>query len=198
MNDEKNIPLKMVRENLEDIPQFAMPENFSLRWFQPGDEKIWREIQSAADKFNDITPELFQRQFAGGAERGLQAASPDGCRSGINSALLSERQCYLLDAHGNAIGTATAWFNNNFEGARIGRVHWVAILPEHQGKGLSKPLMTATCNRLRELGHTRTYLSTSIARIPAIRLYLRFGFEPVNRNVEDAAAWKTLRAPAKK
>ena len=198
MNDEKNIPLKMIRENLEDIPQFALLENLSLRWFQPGDEKVWRQIQSAADKFNDITPELFQRQFAGGTERGLQSASPNECRSGINSALLSERQCYLLDARGNAIGTATAWFNDNFEGARVGRVHWVAILPEDQGKGLSKPLMTAICRRLNELGHTRTYLSTSSARIFAIRLYLKFGFVPLIRGQDEAATWETLQAQLKK
>ncbi len=174
MNAEKNIPLKMIRENLEDIPQFALPEGFSLRWFQPGDEKVWRKIQAAADKFIEITAELFAQQF------------------GNDEALLSQRQCYLLDAHGNPIGTTTAWFNDNFEGARVGRVHWVAILPEHQGKGLSKPLMLAVCRRLKELGHTRTYLSTSSARIPAIKLYLQFGFTPLIHSENDAEIWREL------
>lgn len=174
MTVEKNIPLKMIRENLEDVPQFALPEGFSLRWFKQGDEKTWCAIQSAADKFNDITAELFAKQFGNDAQ------------------LLEQRQCYLLDTRGNAIGTATAWFNDNFEGARVGRVHWVAILPEHQGKGLSKPLMTAICRRLKEFGHTRTYLSTSSARIPAIKLYLKFVFTPLIRNTDDEAVWREL------
>ena len=176
MNAEKIIPLKMIRENLRNIPQFALPENFSLRWFRSGDEKVWERIHVEADKLTKITPELFRQQF------------------GDDDALLAARQGYLLDGRGNAIGTATAWFNDNFEGARVGRVHWVAIVPEHQGKGLSKPLMTATCHRLNELGHARAYLSTSSARIPAIKLYLEFGFVPLIRSAEDESIWKEVLA----
>jgi GNAT superfamily N-acetyltransferase len=56
-------------------------------------------------------------------------------------------------------------------------VHWVAIVPECQGIGLGKALMTLLCQRLRELGHDQAYLFTSSERVSAIRLYLRFGFE---------------------
>ncbi len=171
---DKNVPLKMLRENLEGIPQFPLPENFSMRWFQPGEEQLWRAIQSAADKFNDITPELFAKQF------------------GDDASLLAQRQCYLLDPQHNAIGTATAWFNDNFEGERVGRIHWLVILPEHQGKGLSKPLMSAVCNRLKKLGHARTYLTTSSARIPAINLYLKFGFVPAPQSDDEQKIWNTL------
>src|SRR5207248_4802613 len=101
--------------------------------------------------------------------------------------LLVERQCYLLNAFGQAIGTGTAWFNDNFEGKSFGRVHWLAILPEFQGRGLGKPLLTAICSRLRDLGHERAYLTTSTQRIPAIRLYLRFGFVPLIRDEPENA-----------
>jgi GNAT superfamily N-acetyltransferase len=172
MSADKNIPLRMIRENLENIPQFTVLENFTLRWFKPGDEQLWTQIQRAADKYNSIMPELFRRQF------------------GDNNALLAQRQCFVFNSRGDAIGTATAWFNDNFEGARVGRIHWITVLPQHQGEGLGKVLMTATCNRLRELGHARTYLSTSSARIAAINLYLRFGFAPLVRSDEDSRAWK--------
>lgn len=173
----------MTRANLDNLPECALPAGFSLRWYQPGDEAHWLRIHRAADKFNEITPELFQSQFGSVAERGLQSAStceagnPDiSCRSAQE---LGERQCYLLTPAGEVIGTGTAWFNENFEGARWGRVHWMAILPEFQRRGLGKALLAAVCRRLRELGHDRAYLSTSSARVHAIKLYRQFGFEPL-------------------
>jgi ribosomal protein S18 acetylase RimI-like enzyme len=73
-----------------------------------------------------------------------------------------------------------------------GRVHWVAILPAFQGRGLAKPLLTAVCLRLRELGHTSAYLSTSAARIPALNLYRQFGFAPVIRDEMERAVWQEI------
>jgi GNAT superfamily N-acetyltransferase len=193
---QKNLPLKMIRASLDGLPEFALPDGFPLRWYQPGDEAHWRRIHLAAERFIEITPELFGKQFGVGEERGLQPALAHEHSSGMNSALrdLRERQCYLLDPRGEVIGTGAAWFDDDFEGARWGRVHWMAILPEFQGRGLGKGLLTAICRRLQELGHQRAYLHTSAARIPAIKLYLRFGFEPVFRSAEEEAAWRNLFA----
>ena len=189
---ENNLPLKMARTSLEGIPAFALPAGFSLRWYQPGDEAHWRRIHLAAERFVEITPELFRQQFgAGTKERWRQPASAHERQHRLNSRLLQERQCYLLDPCGDVIGTGTAWFGD-VEGARWGRVHWMAILPEFQRRGLGQGLMTAICQRLRVLGHERAYLHTSAARIPAIRLYLKFGFTPVIRNAGEAAAWKEI------
>jgi GNAT superfamily N-acetyltransferase len=162
------------REHLEGISNFPLPPGFSLRWYQPGDQEIWFRIQTASDQLNEITPELFQQQF------------------GNDDQALAKRQCYLLTTQGRAVGTATAWYNDNFEGRDFGRVHWVAILPDYQGRGLARPLMTAICERLRELGHKRAYLTTSTARLGAIRLYLRFGFSPLIRNPAEAALWHSV------
>ena len=151
----------MVRDHLERIPQFAFPTGFDLRWYQSGDEAHWLRIHLDADRLNLITPELFKQQF------------------GTASDLLQQRQCYLLFGK-EPIGTATAWFNDAFRGKPYGRVHWVAILPKFQGRGLSKPLMTTICERLRELGHERAYLTTSAERVAAIHLYQRFGFVSVD------------------
>jgi GNAT superfamily N-acetyltransferase len=171
---EMPISLKMVRWNLEDIPGFALPEGFSLRWYRRDDEQAWLRIHRAADRFNPITPALFTQQF------------------GDDPVLLGQRQCYLLADDGELIGTGTAWFNDNFQGQAFGRVHWVALLPRYQGLGLSKPLMTTLCRRLRELGHERVYLSTSSARLAAINLYRRFGFVPLIENDSQAGTWRQL------
>src|SRR5436190_8726355 len=129
--------LTMIRENLEAIPEFPLPVGFKLRWYVPADETLWMEIHLKADRFNQITPELFQQQFG---DDGMQ---------------LAKRQCYLIAPDGRGIGTATAWFSTGHEQKDFGRVHWVALLPEYHGRGLSKPLLGAVCTRLRDLGHVR-------------------------------------------
>ncbi len=191
---EKNLPIKMSRANLDDVPEFALPDGYSLRWYQSGDEAHWLRIHLAADRYNEITPELFRKQFGVVPERGLQSGSASEGPSGMNSALrdLGERQCYLLTPTGAVVGTATAWFDDDFQDCRWGRVHWMAIVPEFQGRGLAKPLLTSICLRLRELGHERVYLSTSTARQAAIGLYLKFGFEPLIRSEREAAVWREV------
>jgi GNAT superfamily N-acetyltransferase len=173
------IPVCMARPNLLDIPEFAAPAGWSLRGYRPGDAAHWQRIHLVAEREHEITPALFREQF------------------GQDEELLASRQCYLQDPQGQAIGTATAWFDDHFQGGRWGRVHWVAIVPEYQGRGLAKPLMTAVCQRLRELGHDRAFLRTTASRVSAINLYLRFGFGPLPRDVEEARVWQTLAARLK-
>lgn len=191
---ESHFSVKMTRANLENLPEFAPPSGFTLRWYQPGDEAHWLRIHRAADRLNKITPDLFQRQFGPELERVLPSASTCARRSGLKSALqaLGERQCFLLAPTREVVGTGTAWFDDDFEGGRWGRVHWLAVAPEFQGRSLGKALLAAICQRLRERGHERAYLTTSTARVPAIRLYLRFGFEPMIRHVEEERRWREL------
>jgi GNAT superfamily N-acetyltransferase len=164
----------MVRKTLDDIPEFPMPTGYSYRCYRPGDEEHWFRIHLAADRFNTITPELFRERF------------------GSDTSLLAQRQLYLLDASGFHIGTGTAWFPHGFRHARTGRVHWLAVVPEQQGRGLGKALMTVLCRRLRELGHDRAYLFTLSARVAAIRLYLGFGFEAWPMSPADRALWQMI------
>ena len=176
----ENKLLTMIREHLEDIPVFSLPPAYSLRRYQPGDEQAWLAIHSAADHYNTITPELFVGEF------------------GNDSVTLAQRQFYLCDSQQTAVGTATAWFNNNYQGKPYGQVHWVAISPKHQGLGLAKPLMTATCQRLREFGHKRAYLMTSSARLAAVNLYLPFGFVAQIESAADQITWNKLLEQIKK
>lgn len=170
------VELVMVRTDLEGLPRFESPPGYAIRAYQPGDEPTWVRLQRAADRFNDVTPDLFRREFG---------ADPDPLRA---------RQRYLLAPDGAAVGTATAWFGRDPLGRDAGRVHWVAIHPDHQGRGLAKPLLAHVCALLRELGHERAYLTTSSRRLAAIGLYSRFGFVPEVLGPEDRAAWAELRA----
>ena len=171
---DDNLNVTMVRENLDQIPDFSLPSGFNLRPYRPGDEQDWLKVQTAADRYNTFSQALFDQQF------------------GDDRLQIAERQLYLFNAHNMAIGTASAWFDDNYRGEAYGRVHWVAILPERQGFGLAKPLMTATLQLLKTLGHKRAYLTTSTARFQAINLYLQFGFMPEIDNGADLTVWREL------
>ena len=168
------IDIKMSRENLDDIPAYTLPAEYSIRWYQPGYEEYWQAIQSFADEYIRVTPDLFEEQF------------------GTDIQLLSERQCFLFDGEENVVGTASAWLDNP-GGKSPGRIHWVAIIPQEQGKGLAKPILTTVCKRLKELGHSKTYLTTQSVRIHAINLYAKFGFTPVIDSERDREIWEKLQ-----
>ncbi len=164
----------MIRRGAHPVPKYVVPEPFTLRNYCVGDEENWFRIYKAADNYNRIYSSMFREYF------------------GADQELLARRQFYLCDAEGTAIGTASAWLNPNFHGEALGRVHWVAILPEYQGRGLSKPLISAVCQRLLECGHQDSYLRTISVRITAIRLYLGFGFLPDVRSPHDAEIWQGI------
>ena len=172
----ENLNISMIRPTLENLPTFAIPAPYTLRWYQPGDEKAWLAIHIAADPYITYSAETFDKEF--GAER----------------ALLPTRQAYLCDGMGALVGTSSAWFYTDEEGDPYGLVHWVAIHPSAQGQGLAKPLLGLVCARLRELGHERAYLNTASARIPAISLYLQFGFVPQMRRDRETTlrAWRQV------
>jgi GNAT superfamily N-acetyltransferase len=170
---ERNEEVWMVNERLANAPEFAFPARYRLRWYAPGDADNWLRIQQAADRYNTFEANTFAQEFGEDEDR------------------LTQRVGFLLDPWRTPIGTISAWANE-FNGREYGRIHWVAILPEEQGKGLGKPMMSAACQRLLELGHARAYLDTGTARVPAINLYRQFGFEPVMRDDREREIWREL------
>ncbi|MFC1635747.1 GNAT family N-acetyltransferase [Planctomycetota bacterium] len=171
---QEYLDIRMIRENLDDIPDYDLPTGYSIRWYRPSDEKSWRSIHLLADKYTDVTSGLHEKDF------------------GCNTQELAERQCFLVNSKGSPIGTASAWFDDLGEQSP-GRVHWVAIIPTEHGKGLAKPLLMTVCNRLKELGHSRAHLTTQTVRIPAINLYLKFGFVPAIDSERDRNIWRRLQ-----
>lgn len=153
-----NERLAMERADLEGIPPLSVPEAFSLRTFKPGDEAPWVAIHEVADQMQRVTRETFDKNF------------------GESPGELEKRQLFLTTREGEPVGTATAWFDQAYRGARWGRIHWVAVLPGWQGRGLGRLLVVSALHRLRDLGETRAYLTTSAGRVPAIRLYESLGF----------------------
>ena len=160
----------MIRTTLEALPRYTLPPGFQVRTYRDGDADHWVRIHELADKYNKVTSETFHKEF------------------GYNIEAMRERGFFLETQASEVIGTATAWYDEVFESERYGRVHWVAIIPEYQGRGLAKPLLSKVMDCLLR-AHSKAYLVTSSARIPAIQLYLKFGFQPFLHYVESIKAW---------
>ncbi len=151
MTDQPNALFTvMVRDTLDDVPNFPLPTGYTIRGYRPGDEQAWLDIHG-----DGYTAALFWREF------------PD-------QAALVERQVYVLDPQGAPVATSTAWINNNGFDARYGCVHWVAVAPQAQRQGLAKAMMTVILERFKALGYSRAYLRTE--NPAAVNLYAQFGF----------------------
>lgn len=169
-------PVLMVRDNLEDLPSHTLPPGYRVRKFRKGEARLWAQVEAAAGEFESAEAALarFIHEFGDRLDE------------------MEDRCLFLVDENsGRVIGTATAWYDLGFEGEDYGRVHWVAIVPEYQGRKLAKPLMCAVMERLRQ-SHAKAYLVTHTKCVKAIRMYLDFGFRPLHKHDTCEEAWRHL------
>jgi beta-glucuronidase len=163
----------MIRPDLENIPEARLPEGYRIRPMTLGDAGLWDDIERDAERFFPITDGLFLEQFGSDPE-----AVP--------------RRCFLvLDPLGIAIGTISAWYCRDFHGEEWGQIHWVALRPSAQGKGLGKAMMTHAL-RVMAQWHDRAFLITSTERVGAVKRYLDYGFLPDLTDPATRAQWEDL------
>jgi ribosomal protein S18 acetylase RimI-like enzyme len=152
-----NYRIIMERPHLNDIPDIPFPEGFTIRPMKITDAGLWEDIWRDAEPFTTISDGLFMREF------------------GTDPAAIT-RRCFLIFApNGCAVGTISSWYNRNYKGHDYGRIHWVAIRPVWQGKGLAKAALSFALKIMAQW-HDRAYLITSSGRTAAIKLYEKFGF----------------------
>jgi len=166
--------IHMIRPHLNDIMQVDFPAGFTIRPVQVAEGRTWTEIILAAEEWLKLSNELFATEFG----HDLQS--------------VPERCFFIVDDSDTPIGTISAWYRKDYRKLDYGLIHWVYIRPSHQGKGLSKPALSFTLKKLA-LWHERALLGTQAKRLPAINLYLNFGFLP---DLEEPGAredWRLLK-----
>lgn len=175
MNEQPpNVAVWMIHANLARVPQIALPDGYRMRFYHNGDVRTWLRIQQAAEPFSVPTAETFARAMPG------------------DTSYLAARVMFLVDPSGGDIGTITAWHNDQLTGRDIGQIHWVAIIPSAQGRGLAKPMLSAACAVLRAHGYAEACLETDTRRVAALNLYLPGGFVPHPRDEAERTAWRTV------
>ena len=162
----------MVRKDLKNFSQYEFENGYYTRFYQPGDMLKWIEIQSLSNPDSTFSKEKFEATYD------------------YKTELLNNRMLFLCNSKGLEIGTATAWFEND----DVGLLHWLAIVPAFQGRGLSKPLMTSVFNLLVKFGYKSCILRTKLSRIIAIKLYIKFGFKPYIETDQDRKKWQLVKS----
>jgi GNAT superfamily N-acetyltransferase len=178
-SDDSNVDVHMIRANMDDVPQFVLPAGYRFRMFRAGDDETWTNLQVAAEPYFEVTPELFVREY------------------GKHLDDLPDRMFFVETDAGEAAASISAWWERDRENPQeAGRIHWVVVHPDHQRRGLTKPMMTRAMARLAA-SHPRAMLGTSTGRIWAIKVYLDFGFTPDPVEMEAkphvAAGWRALQ-----
>lgn len=173
MTNVPQIEVFMVHRDIARAPRYEIPAGYRMRFYREGDVATWVRVQQRAEKLFVPTAETFAQSIPG------------------DDALLSTRVMFLVDPAGEDIGTITAW-HSAFDGTPMGHIHWVAVVPAAQGLGLSKAMLSAALAVMRRRGDTAAWLETNTARVPALNLYLHFGFVPHPRNDEERAAWRAV------
>ena len=98
---------------------------------------------------------------------------------------------YLIMDDDRAVATACTVLPTPAEPrAELG---WVAVDPGDQGRGLGLQVCRAVLWYARRRGWPAATLNTDDWRLPAIRTYLKFGFEPELTHDSHGARWREVR-----
>lgn len=165
----------MIEVALQLNPLVGAPAVFTrpywLRGFEPGDSATWLSLQQSTGIYPPLGPELFVREFG---------ASP------------KNRQFFIMRDR-QPVATGTAWHGEPLRPPDWGRLHWVAVHPQHQRRGLGSMLCRHLLAVLRELGCDAAYLTTGSENLAALALYAKLGFEPWIRTPEEAKFWASWK-----
>lgn len=140
--------------------EIKLPEGYSIRTYQPGDEDAWAALMCNVGEqtaFHEARTLFIERYLA--------------------DASMTDRIFFAVDAGGAIVGSVIAW-EHDPRGMGIRALHWVAVHVDHQRKGLGKALcQTALRLFRREDNSLPVYLHTQPWSWKAILLYIKLGFK---------------------
>lgn len=171
----KKIPAIMVKYNMLSIPDYKIPDGFSIRHFKKGEESAWADLEYLNSEFDTKEQALahFYKEF------------------GSDTRIIEKYCIFMLNKKNEVVGTSIAWQDYDFQGVLYGRLHWVSIHPDFQDRGLSKPLISLTLKKLAEY-HNKVYLTTLPTNFIAIKIYIGFGFMPFIFSSNYQILWEAL------
>ena len=170
--------LYMLRKAGAPLVSFPLPEGFRFSFYKDGDEISWARVETSVLEFESEFAALmhFNEKFMPHADE------------------LRSRCLFIENNEGEKVATSMAWWNY-VDGNRRAWLHWVAALPQYQGLGLGKAIVSRVIDLIVELeGDVDVFLSTQTWSYKAIGIYIAHGFEPT----AEKALYKDRRSNYKK
>jgi len=156
----KNIIMRAEWDKVLNVTPPSLPAGYSFRFFAADDLDHWARIEASVDEFESA--DKARDYFA-------QVYLPDMDN-------LAQRLIFALDPTGLPIATANSWYAESDLG-RQATLHWVAVCPEHQGKGIGKAIVQQAMLNFQQLENNRpVWLHTQTWSHVAVRLYHSLGF----------------------
>ena len=158
--------LIMRHPDLAKVPHLELPAGYEIVTHAAGFEKDWEAIIESAFGHH------YNFDFL------------------IKAGDYAPEKVLYLRKDGRLIATTTAVEHQAFKGE--GWFRMVGVHQDAQGMGAGKKIALAALKSLRDRGYKTAVLSTDDHRIPAIRLYLSVGFEPVMIDESHRERWKAV------
>ena len=161
---DKSVPFTgviMTCDHPHTYPRCILPEGYVLRFYEPGMERDWAELQTSVDQLTSVEAALdyFKRDFA---------PDPDTLR---------KRGVFIYAPDGKLAASGILWYGSHL-GRERPRIRKVAVAPDEQGKGLCKAVMTVLMDLYHKYGlNGGIYLTSQTWSYKAINIYFQFGFK---------------------
>ncbi|MGM9904214.1 MAG: GNAT family N-acetyltransferase [Enterococcus sp.] len=142
------------------LPSYTLDTNYHFEMYRPGAEQDWACIETAVGEFESVgeAMDYFEKTFTPYPEE------------------LNKRMFFVVDQNNERVATCTAWEKTR-HGKKYPVFHWLAVKPEHQGKGIAKSLTIEVLRCFQKIAnYGPVFLSTQTWSYPAVRLYQNLGF----------------------
>ena len=162
---DKTIPhigVLMTCQTPDGYPRCPLPKGYELRSYEPGMEQDWALLQTSVEHMDSVEEALarFHAEYDSDMET------------------LKNRSAFVYGPDGKLAASAILWYGSHF-GRKLARIHWVAVAPEEQGKGLCKALMTVLMDMYHKFNLAGgLYLTSQTWSYKALNIYRQFGFKP--------------------
>lgn len=160
---DKSLPyfeILMKRSAGTPLPKTHPPQGISLRPYRDGDEHHWAAIETSVGEFPNEQ----------------KALSRFNCDFSPWKTDLYERCFFALNEYGIPVGNIAVWWPRP-DIRKYPWIHWVAVRPEYQRRGIGSLLVAGGLQRAVQLeGDVDIGLKTQTWSWPALKLYLRAGF----------------------
>ncbi len=167
----RQIWMSWPRERLGNPPTVRIAEGYELRQYTPADEAAYIELL---------------------AKGGFMGWTPKRVADTMKTVLPGGAFLAVHRATGRLVATALAQHMPSDGNPHSGMLGWVAGDPDHRGRGLGESVCAAVTARLIKAGYEDMRLSTDDFRLPAMKIYLKLGWQPLIVADGMAARWQAI------